>query len=333
MVRPSLMLACRRFLFFTLVLLGTAAFKPSTPPKQRSAVLISWDGALREHVQDSLKRNQLPHLARLIKEGRIVDVEVTGHATDTRPGHAQMLTGCDPEVTGVYTNARFRPIPLGLSLFERLHQTFGKKDIATIMLTGKPMGLGPGGPKLPNTADATDSPRTERIRLETEQNVAGQPFHLIKDTLTLWDGDTTRDALRVGPKALRTLDKFAAGRFFLFIHFGDADVAGHTYGEDSQEYDQALVALDGWLGRIVDKLKSIGAYDRTPVYVTADHGFDVGTTHHGQATHIFMAGNDPGLVQYGEQRDITPTVLHALGVNLDKLTPALPGKSLRKEPK
>ena len=147
----------------------------------------------------------------------------------------------------------------------------------------------------------------------------------------MWDGDTTRDAFRVGPKALHAIDKFAARRFFLFIHFGDADVAGHTHGEDSQQYDQALVVLDGWLGRIVDKLRSAGAGDRTPVYITADHGFDVGTTHHGQATHVFLAGNDPGLVQYGEQRDITPTVLQALGVDLGKITPPLPGKSLRRE--
>jgi predicted AlkP superfamily pyrophosphatase or phosphodiesterase len=327
------MRALRRLFLAAVVLLGTTAFKSSTPPRDRNAILISWDGALREHVQDALKRGQLPHLAHLIKEGRIVDVEVTGHATDTRPGHAQMLTGHDPEVTGVYTNSRYRPIPLGLSLFERLHQTFGKKGIATIMLTGKPMGLAPGGPRLSPEAGKVDTPsrRSERIRLENEQNVAGQPFHLIKDTLAYWDGDTTRDALRVGNKTLAVLDRFVAGRFFLFIHFGDADVAGHTFGEDSQAYDQALVALDGWLGRIVDRLKAEDVYHRTAVYVTADHGFDVGTTHHGQATHIFMAGNDPGLVQYGEQRDIAPTVLHALGVDLIKLTPPLPGKSLRKE--
>jgi predicted AlkP superfamily pyrophosphatase or phosphodiesterase len=327
------MLACRRLLVLTLVLLGTSAFKTSTPPQRRNVVLISWDGALREHVQDSLKRKQLPHLGKLIGEGRIVDVEVTGHATDTRPGHAQMLTGYDPEITGVYANSRFRPIPLGLTIFERLTQAFGRKGIATIMLTGKPMGLGPGGPSLP-PASKTESPsrRRERIRLENEQNVAGQPFHLTKDALTYWDGDTTRDALRVGAKSLSVLEKFGPERFFLFIHFGDVDVAGHTDGEDSESYDQALVVLDGWLGRIVDKLKSLGAYDRTAVYVTADHGFDVATTHHGQATHIFMAGNDPGLVQYGEQRDITPTVLQALGVDLAKLTPPLPGKPLRKEP-
>ncbi len=328
------MLDCRRILLLTVVLLSTTAFKISTPPQARSAILISWDGALRDHVQDRLERKELPRLARLIASGRMVDVEVTGHATDTRSGHAQILTGCDPQVTGVFTNSRFRPIPPGLSVFERLTQAFGKAGIATAMLTGKTMGLGPAGPSLP-PADPSgpSSRRQERIRLENAQNLAGQPFHLTKNALTLWDGDTTRDALRVGNKALQVIDKLAGERFFLFIHFGDVDVAGHTFGEGSAQYDRALTTVDGWLGRIVDKLASIGAADRTAVYVTSDHGFDVGTTRHSQASRVFLAGDDPGLVQYGEQRDVTPTVLHALGVNLDKVTPRLPGRSLRKEPK
>jgi arylsulfatase A-like enzyme len=326
------MLGFRRPLFAAVVLLGATAFKPSTPPQDRNAVLISWDGALREHVQDALKRNQLPNLAQLIKEGRMVDVEVTGHATETRPGHAQMLTGYDPDVTGVHDNTRFRPIPQGLTIFERLTQTFGKKGVATIMITGKPMGVGPAGLKTPSETDNTPTRRRERIRVENERNGEGQPFYLSKGAITSWDGDNARDATRVGPKALAAIDRYAAGRFFLFIHFGETDAAGHTYGEASQEYDDAMVVLDQWLGRLVEKLKAAGAYDRTAVYVTADHGFDVGTTHHGKATHIFMAGNDPGLVQYGEQRDITPTVLHAMGVDLAKISPPLPGKSLRKEP-
>jgi arylsulfatase A-like enzyme len=86
------------------------------------------------------------------------------------------------------------------------------------------------------------------------------------------------------------------------------------------------------LGRIVTQLKAKKIYDRTAVYVTSDHGFDVATTHHGKASHTFLAGSDPQLVSFGDQRDITPTILQALGVDLDKLTPPLPGKSLRKEP-
>jgi hypothetical protein len=82
-----------RPLVAVFLLASTTAFKPSTPPQQRSAILISWDGALREHVNDCLGRNQMPNLAQLIKEGRMVNIEVSGHVTDTRSGHAQMLTG------------------------------------------------------------------------------------------------------------------------------------------------------------------------------------------------------------------------------------------------
>ena len=336
------MLSRSRLLLSVLVLVGATAFKPSTPPRERSAILISWDGALREHINDCLKRNQMPNLAQLIKEGRMVDIEVSAHVTDTRAGHAQMLTGYDPGVTGVVSNAIFRPIPLGLSIFERLQQAFGKKDIATIMVTGKAMGLGPGGPKISAEAESTSSNspseedekqarRVEKMRLAGEQNVLGQPFHLTKGTLTAWDGDMPRDARGVGQKALAMIDKFGPkGRFFLFLHFGDVDVNGHKYGEGSQEYTDALVTLDTWLGRMVAQLKTDGLYDHTAVYITADHGFDVGTTHHSKATHIFLASNDPQVTSAGEQRDITPTVLQAMGVDIGKITPALPGKSLRK---
>ena len=136
----------------------------------------------------------------------------------------------------------------------------------------------------------------------------------------------------MGQKALALIDRFGPkGRFFLFVHFGDADVNGHKYGENSREYNDALVSLDAWLGRIVAQLKADGLYDQTALYLTADHGFDVGTTHHTNATHVFLASNDPLLLSAGEQKDIAPTLLQVLGVDLGKITPALPGKSLRKK--
>jgi predicted AlkP superfamily pyrophosphatase or phosphodiesterase len=339
------MFARSRLFFAILLLASTTAFKPSTPPRQRSAILISWDGALREHINESLKRNQMPSLAQMIKEGRMVDIEVSGHITDTKSGHAQMLTGYDSNLTGVFTNTRFQPIPRGYSIFERLQESFGKKGIATVMVTGKAMGLGPGAPRLPAEAEApsliSDEPsdeddkqarRVEKIRLAGEQNLLGQPFYLIKGSLTAWDGDRPRDAGRVGQKALALIDRFGPkGRFFLFVHFGDADVNGHKYGENSREYNDALVSLDAWLGRIVAQLKADGLYDQTALYLTADHGFDVGTTHHTNATHVFLASNDPLLLSAGEQKDIAPTLLQVLGVDLGKITPALPGKSLRKK--
>jgi predicted AlkP superfamily pyrophosphatase or phosphodiesterase len=299
-----------RFRFLLVaILLAASAFKPQTRPEQRNAILISWDGALREHVRANVGSGKMPHLARLAKEGALVDIEVTGHGTDTKPGHAQLLTGYDPSVTSVYSNSKFGAIPRGYSIFERLQQAFGKNAVATIMLTGKGPNLGSQDP------DAGPA----------------EPFFLIRPALTLWDGDQIRPARIIGEHAIRYIDRFAGkGRFFLFVHFPDVDVAGHTYGEASAEYDRALAECDAWLGRIMAELEKEGVADRTLVYVSADHGFDKGTKRHTSATHIFLGTNDANVSQAGEQRDIAPTVLTAMGVDLSKLTPRLPGKVLSK---
>ena len=299
-----------KYRFVLVVLLfAVTAFKPSTSPEQRNAILISWDGAGGEHVRALIAAGKMSSLARLAKQGALVDIEVTGHGTDTKPGHAQMLTGYDPNLTSVYTNAKFGPIPRGYTLFERLHGAFGRKRFATVMLTAKGPNLGSQSP----------------------EGTQPEPFSIARKSITVWDGDRIRPARSVGKRALRYIRKFAGkGRFFFFIHFADPDVAGHLYGEASSEYDRGLVECDRWLGEIMDALDASGISDRTLVYVTADHGFDKGTKRHAAATGIFLITNDPGVSRSGEQRDIAPTVLSAMGVDPTTITPRLPGKRLSK---
>jgi hypothetical protein len=292
------------------VLLFAAAFKPGTRPDLRNAILISWDGAGGDHIRAAVRAGKLPNLARMTKPGAgaLVDLEVTGHGTDTKPGHAQMLTGYDANLTGVYSNTKFGAIPRGYTIFERLQQTFGK-GIVTIMVTGK-------GPNLGSQNPEGGSP---------------EPFSLTRPSLTVWDGDLIRPARIVGEHALRHLERYAGKeRFFLFVHFADVDVGGHYFGEDSAEYDRALVEVDEWLGKILDALASKGVADRTLVYVSADHGFDKGTKRHSGASHIILGSNDPKVTLAGEQRDIAPTVLAAMGVDVAKIAPRLPGKVLAK---
>jgi len=298
----------RRVFLFTVIILGTAAFHSKTRPEERNAILISWDGALREHVRSALALGKLPNLAKLASAGALVDLDVTGHQTDTKSGHAQMLTGYDPALTGVYSNSKFNPIPRGYSIFERLHQAFGKQGITTIMLTGKDHNLGsrPPGPLS-----------------------HGEPYSLTRPGISVWDGDQLRPASVVGEKAVRYIRDYAKkGRFFLFIHLPDVDVNGHRYKESSEAYDRALIECDFWLGKILAELETQGIDDRTLVYVSADHGFEVGTDRHGNAPHIFLATSDPWVAQAGQQRDIAPTILRAMGVDLAKISPALPGKPL-----
>jgi hypothetical protein len=295
-------------LVFVAILLATSAFRPVTPPEQRNAVLISWDGAGGEQVRDALAKGRLPNLAAMVRQGALVDLEVTGHVTDTKSGHAQMLTGYDPSLTGVYSNAQFGPIPAGYTIFERLQQRFGKK-LTTIMLTGKGSNVG---------------------SLRAGATLA-EPFHHTRQSLSVWDGDRIRTTRSVGARSVRHLARYAGkGRFLLFIHFPDVDVAGHYHGEASDEYGQALVECDACLGKIMAELKAQKVVERTLVYVTADHGFDKGTKRHASATHIFLATNDPKVSLAGEQRDIAPTVLAAMGVDLGKIKPPLPGKVLMK---
>jgi hypothetical protein len=298
-----------RFISALAILLVASAFKPGIRPERRSAILISWDGAGGEHVRASMAAGLLPNLARLVGHGALVDIEVTGHGTDTKPGHAQMLTGYDPNLSSVYSNSRFHAIPRGFTIFERLHQAFGKDGLVTIMLTGKGPNLGSLVPEGGNA----------------------EPYSQARGNITVWDGDQIRPARQIGDRALRYIERYAGkGRFFLFIHFPDVDVAGHTYGESSNEYDQALAECDAWLGRIMESVEAQGAADRTLIYVTADHGFDKGTKRHSNATRIFLGTNDPKVSGPGEQRDITPTVLSAMGVDASKLLPRLPGRALGK---
>ena len=295
---------------FAFILFGASAFNAKTSPEERNAILISWDGALREHMRGDLARGKLPNLARLISSGALVDIDVTGHQTDTKAGHAQMLTGYDPALTGVYSNGRYGPIPSGTSIFERLHQALGKQGITTIMLTGKDRNLGSRAPGL--------------LR-------RGEPYYLVRPGITVWDGDQMRPASAVGEKAVSYIRDYAKkGRFFLFVHFPDIDLSGHRYGEASEAYDSAMVECDRWLGKIMTELETQGIDGRTLVYVSADHGFELGSKTHGHAPHIFLATSDPSVTQAGQQRDITPTILRAMGVDLAKIDPALPGKPLGK---
>ena len=143
-----------RILAFTILALVIASI-PAFSAGGKNVILFSWDGVQREHMKECMSRNELPNLAALIKEGTLVDIDIT-HITDTKAGHSQMLTGYDPETTGVFSNGKFKPIPEGYSIFERLESALGKDKITTVMLTGKTHHIGncpPAKPIDPKTLD------------------------------------------------------------------------------------------------------------------------------------------------------------------------------------
>ncbi|MBM4018196.1 MAG: hypothetical protein FJ288_07680 [Planctomycetes bacterium] len=366
----------RLMLLAVVLAVMTAAWAWAGEPP-RNIVLFGWDGAQREHVQQCLERGELPTLKRLAIEGRLVDIDIRG-TTDTKAGWTQILTGYDPDVTGVYSNGRFQAVPKGLSVFDRLKAAFGADKFACVSVIGKKQHCGEITPpsKVEITAEeaekakqaparkagkakaAAEKPadagvkgargaegakaKAEKIvgqgRADVGQRIVeeggkfyrvfpGSPYYYMKDACEEWHFALTKDEV-VGTKAIEMLDKYKDKRFFFFVHFAEVDHLGHAHGENSKEYNGALVSNDAWTGKIIQKLKDLGLYDKTMVYVTADHGFDEDTTRHSKAPYVFLGTNDKGVCRNGDRADITPTILERFGLDLSKFNPPLAGHSL-----
>jgi len=318
----------------------------------QSVILIGWDGAQREHVQQCLKRGELPNLAALGQAGALVDIDVT-ETTDTKAGWAQILTGYSAKLTGVYSNMKFQPIPPGYSIFERLEQHYGADGIATLAVIGKDAHVGNFAPQRIALNAAGDAPaaglkkgkgarKAWRQKMKQGQvvedggqkylEIPGGPYYITAQHMDLFENGLHEND-KVGARALEALEQYKGQRFFLFVHFADVDTKGHKFGENSDEYTAALIDDDAWLGRIEAKLAELGLAGSTLVYVTADHGFDEALRTHKDAPYVFLASNDPSLRVpaggAGNRSDITPTILARLGLDLSAYEPPLTGRPLR----
>jgi hypothetical protein len=310
-------------------------------------VLIGWDGAQRNHVNEMLARAELPVLAALAKDGTMVNIDVKTDATETAPGWSQILTGYFADKTGVKTDAIFRPIPEGYTIFERLEDFFGPENIVTEAFISKTSYyLGSRSPfKIPYVTWREEQEDQQKIdsskpgpdnlqggKIVDENGVKflqilGGPYFNAKKHMDLFVNGLGENE-KVGQRAVDQLEKCKDKRFFFFVHFIQPDKAGHKYGENSQEYSDGLKSDDLWTGKIIVKLKELKIYDKTLVYVVVDHGFDEGKTSHYNAPYIFLTTNDKKVNRNGAREDIAPTILKRFGMDLSKIEPRLDGTAL-----
>lgn len=281
-----------------------------------NAILFSWDGAQRQHLEELIAAKKVPAIQAFKEEGAYVPIQVTGHGTVTSAGHAQMLTGLTSKVNKVSGNDRFEPIPEGFTIFERLENGLGKDNIVTCAFFGKSNYLGSLGP---------EALKDKKVPKYLKK---GEPYYNARKSLDVWFGDRNNNAETVAEKGLGFIEQYKDKRFFMFFHFVDPDTSGHTAGENSEDYNDALIRCDALVGKIVEKLKALKIYDKTLVYVTADHGFNEGTDNHPSAPDVFLATNDKTVKKSGTQEDITPTILKQFNIDPAKLEPPPAGKPL-----
>jgi predicted AlkP superfamily pyrophosphatase or phosphodiesterase len=328
----------------TLAALLAIAISSSAAEAPQGIIVIGWDGARRAAVKQLLAGDDLPNLAALAKDGAMVDIDIVTGATETGPGFAQLLSGYVPDDVGVRSDKVYQSIPRGYTVFERLKIFFGRDNIQTVAIIAKTSYyLSADRPfRIPH--DVWRDIQIEKKKLDDNRpgpdelqggvivkengekfvEMQGGPYLNAKDDIDVFiNGLMTND--KVAAAAVSQLQKCKDRRFFIFLQFIQPDKNGHKYGENSLEYLDGIKADDFTTGAIIDRLKVLNIYDKTLVYVTADHGFDVGKKTHYYAPYIFLATNDKQVGRDGAREDIAPTVLKRFGLDLSQIDPPLAG--------
>jgi len=327
------------FMLAVLCLMVVAPPIVQAADRPQNIILFGWDAAQRDHVNECLSRKELPNLQKLIDQGVYVAIDVEGK-TDTKAGWSQILTGCYPEATGVYNNNEYQPIPKGLTIFERLEKHFGPDRFVTVAVIGKKGNVGAAAPTKTRVKDEAEEPNAKKKKKKLQGKIVeedgikyrvvpGEPFYVAKDSMDLFENGLSQNE-KVGTRAMELLEKYKDQPFFFFVHFAEPDHSGHRHGENSKEYNDALISDDLWTGKIMQKVKELGLAKKTQYYITADHGFNEGENGHSFAPYVFLATNNKMVNRNGRRQDIAPTVLEAFGLDVSSLEPSLDGIALTK---
>ncbi|HEU5182135.1 MAG TPA: sulfatase-like hydrolase/transferase [Candidatus Polarisedimenticolia bacterium] len=208
---------------------------------------------------------QTPVIDRLAADGVLFERAETS-APITLPAHVSILTGTYPAYHGVRNNGVYRLGPRAVTLAEVLHD-HGYQTGAVI--SGYPLAT----------------------RFGLSQGFDTYDDHLPAEK-TRQIGFRERRAEEVSRRGNEWLATVGQRRFFLWLHFFDphapydpppplADRFPHA------PYDGEVAYVDQEIGRVLEKLESLGQLSKTVIVLVADHGEGLGD--HGEATHgVFL---------------------------------------------
>ncbi|NLV27988.1 MAG: sulfatase-like hydrolase/transferase [Methanomicrobiales archaeon] len=268
---------------------------------QQNVILISWDGISRDTLEYLIDSGNLEHLSGILENGSFVNISITDHFPDTLSGHAQILTGYSPEISGVFKSMRYKEIPEGYTVFERLKEFAGDDGISTVIIASQERSLGP---------------------------LKGLPFYHAGKVVDYYY-DQNSDAGLLGTVVSEALYHFAQkGRFFMFVHFRDAADAGYAFGAGTKKQEDSIQSIDASLGEILKTIQKAGIMEKTAIYITTDHGFNTGQKDYTGQANLWLVANEPGLNMNGDQKDIALTILKKFQVPYENITPHYPGEPL-----
>nr|WP_199045871.1 ectonucleotide pyrophosphatase/phosphodiesterase [Dyella sp. ASV24] len=229
----------------------------ATPPAQVAAkpapvplLLISIDG----YRADYIARGLSPTLQTLADGGvRAVDGMQPSFPSLTFPNHYTLVTGLRPDHHGIVNNTMTDPVLGKFSLSNREAVSNGRwwNEGTPLWETVQKQGMKSATMFWPGS----------------EADIHGEHPNFWKP----YDGNVTPDQ-RVD-QVLAWLDLPANERpMFLTLYFDEVDHAGHTYGPDTPQVNEAITHTDAALARLVKGLVQRGLLEHINIIVVADHG-------------------------------------------------------------
>jgi choline-sulfatase len=293
------------------------------------------------------RRPTSPRIDALAKEGTLFETAYCPMPT-TGPSHASLFTSLYPRRHGMLKNGWKLAEDLP-TLAESLKQHgYRTGAVVSSFVLDPCFGMARGFDDYDSSFEAERATMGREIMWEGEAVNGG--FDQRADATTL--------------KAARWLEERQDERFFLWVHYFDphspyeppephardylAEVQAPGLQETVARYDGEIRFVDEELGKLLDRLDSLGLRSRTLVVLTADHGEGLGQhnwMHHGlhlyeEAVRIPLAFRLPGVVAAGrrvealaEMIDVAPTILDLVDLPREprfggqSLVPALLGES------
>lgn len=253
-----------RKLNFILIILSTALFssvKAVSDDDIPLLLLVSFDGFRWDYLENNTLNNFQQYFVNngvKAKYGLI-----NSFSTVTFPNHWTLATGLYPESHGIVANVIYD------STLNETYADFGSHDNDTRWFgqnsNARPIWI------LNQLQDKL------RRRSGIIGSYPGSNVPIANTTAFITDDykedDDTNWFLKVDKLVSWYLDKENPINMGV-LYFPEPDEYGHQYGPYSEQVVQKIHECDNLVGYLVQKLKSVGLYDRMNIIITSDHGMD-----------------------------------------------------------
>lgn len=273
-----------------LLIVMTASSSFAIGPDEHSVLVIVLDGLRPDYVT----ADRMPNLHALGKRGVVGRKHHAVFPTVTRVNAATFATGAYPATHGLMGNAILIPevsksrginTADAQNLFGVDEATGGK--LLTARTTGEIIQKA-GGRVLVVSSGSSGSafllnPRVAGGAIINTDLVLPESMQATVDRVL---GPKPKEAIPNADRNRRAVDAYLRiglddmRPVLTYMWLSDPDKTGHAKGIGSPEFEDALRAVDGELGRIIAAHERRGMSDRVDLIVTSDHGF---STHTGGA--------------------------------------------------